>query len=60
MQLRDDIPTTTDPGCWAVPGGGVDEGESFIEAARREILEETGYRLAEIQLVFRARPGPRR
>jgi 8-oxo-dGTP diphosphatase len=28
--------------CWAAPGGGVDPGESFEEAARRELLEETG------------------
>jgi len=27
---------------WATPGGGLDEGESFAEAARRELLEETG------------------
>jgi 8-oxo-dGTP pyrophosphatase MutT (NUDIX family) len=27
---------------WATPGGGVDPGESFEEAACREMLEETG------------------
>jgi len=27
---------------WLTPGGGVDEGESFEEAARRELFEETG------------------
>lgn len=27
---------------WATPGGGLDEGESFAEAARRELAEETG------------------
>jgi 8-oxo-dGTP diphosphatase len=43
MQLRDDIPTIVDPGCWVVPGGVVDPGESPDDGARRELLEETGY-----------------
>jgi putative (di)nucleoside polyphosphate hydrolase len=35
---------------WGFPRGGVDEGESLIEAAKREILEEVG--LTEDQLKF--------
>jgi 8-oxo-dGTP diphosphatase len=28
---------------WALPGGGVDGAEHPVQAAKREILEETGY-----------------
>lgn len=28
---------------WITPGGGVEPGESFEEAARRELQEETGF-----------------
>jgi len=31
---------------WITPGGGVDPGESHVEAAHRELFEETGQRLA--------------
>ncbi|MDD3474629.1 MAG: NUDIX domain-containing protein [Candidatus Dojkabacteria bacterium] len=35
---------------WGFPRGGIEEGESFLKAAKREILEEVG--LKEDQLKF--------
>jgi len=33
-------------GSWSIPGGGVEPGETYAEAARREVMEETGISIA--------------
>jgi ADP-ribose pyrophosphatase len=32
---------------WELPAGKVDEGENALQAARRELIEETGYRASK-------------
>lgn len=36
-------------GTWNVPGGGVEHGENPVEAVEREVFEETGLEIEEIE-----------
>ena len=41
-----------------IPGGIADDGENPAETARRELLEETGYRCGEVILLGASTPNP--
>jgi 8-oxo-dGTP diphosphatase len=45
IQLRDDAPGKKYPYCWVLFGGGIEDHELPIDAALREIYEETGLEL---------------
>jgi 8-oxo-dGTP diphosphatase len=51
---RTDTPNIPYPGCWEVPGGGAEPGESAEQCARREFFEETGIEVPEAALVWQS------
>lgn len=43
------------PGQWGIPGGGIEENETLEQALKREIKEETGLSIKDVEpLVFNA------
>ena len=47
----------TDTRGWEVPSGRIDAGESIEQAARRELLEETGYSASQLHGLGRYHPS---
>jgi ADP-ribose pyrophosphatase len=43
---------------WELPAGRVDEGETPLQAARRELVEETGYRARQWKKIAAFYPSP--
>jgi len=49
--LRDDKPGIPNPNCWSLFGGGIEDGETPIEALMREMGEETNIEIYDINLI---------
>ena len=47
---------TTESAEWEIPAGKIEPGESILEAARREVLEESGYETKEHELIYSFMP----
>lgn len=40
------------PDCWHLPGGGVDDGESLVDALKREVIEEVGIDISNYNVIL--------
>ena len=59
LLMRGRLPSNPDaPADWFTVGGGAEPGETVLEAAAREIVEETGITDAELGPVVWRREGP--
>lgn len=45
------IRNTYGPGLWTFPGGGIKKGETLEAAARREVMEEVGITVRDLQWI---------
>ena len=59
LLMKGRLPSGPDqPAAWFTVGGGAEPGESVLEAAAREIREETGFTDAELGPMVWRREGP--